>query len=377
LIFFAALFARPGAAQMVGDADTRVYVDDIWSQYPFNLIVKLKSADGSEPRGGDAFCTGQYVGRDLILTAAHCVKYGTGGKVRIESHKGEWTASLVDMGPFALSGAEADPNDYALYRIDDRAGHLKLFSSDPPPFRIEPASHTQTGVSLAGFGGLRRISDMELEQIRRILIALVEQDMRERINSGKSGPLVQMEDVMVSHGSSFANRLERELAIRGIRNIYGDTARLKWSPNCAITSVDANWVGHNCDASQGNSGGAIFYAKQGGYYILGIVSNGKSSFGRDAADGVHSYATKPEKFYGKVQDFATWDLSAFEANEEHDKLARIRFIDGVYESVVKSCDKKKEPADVYEKCVVDGMRFLCNSNGRYADLPRCRDLMKK
>ena len=73
--------------------DKRQYVD--WNSYPYNQIVAFQH---ELPTGGYVQdCTAQYVAKDIILTARHCITKQLGHDNWAEKNKQEYTNRITQI----------------------------------------------------------------------------------------------------------------------------------------------------------------------------------------------------------------------------------------------------------------------------------------
>lgn len=113
---------------------------------------------------GSGFCTGTLIGRDIVLTAAHCVYDNAGRPLPAERitfragyHRGsqiaarsvlKWVAAK-DYVPRAAGGMtpEMIANDVALLRLD-----RDIVSAEADPFRVIEGAADGTQVSVVSYG---------------------------------------------------------------------------------------------------------------------------------------------------------------------------------------------------------------------------------
>jgi len=258
----------------VYNVDKREYVN--WSDYPFNLTLKVLRPG----RPDRTFCTAQYVARDLILTAEHCAKE------KIMSFKN--SDGRVFSARLAASGYFENDTDWALYRALDAAGILGPGAS---PLGVLPRTAIRGGVQIAGFGDLRKLSDQEIEDIRWIIIYLLQTQRKFSLNAAeKQASSTSMNGMWES--------IDSEVARRGMAPIWGDSERLKLSAGCGAVKFDNyKLVAHNCDSVGGNSGAALLVREQDGFKVLGVESSGLETVGKN--DLQSGFAVRTEIFYNQ------------------------------------------------------------------------------
>ena len=140
----------------VGDIDAREYVN--WSESPYNRFVYFESGGG--------VCTAQYVGRDVILTARHCVDddgFTVGSKYRITLHDGSKTyVTLEKYGP-------TKNEDWALLRVNDSNFYMDSY------FDVS-ATEQYIHIENTGFGYMRILSDEEIKYIKQVFTQVKQAD---------------------------------------------------------------------------------------------------------------------------------------------------------------------------------------------------------
>ena len=265
------------ASAYIGDVDKREYVD--WSAAPYNKIVLIK---------GNTFsadwvlvtCTGQYVAPDIILTARHCLIYGStyddyqmiGEKIPIETYDGRETWAVLEKYGRSLA------DDWALLRVTD--GHFfskEYFDYFPDSLKKNDASFP-VNVQIAGFGWLRILTPDEIEKIHKKLL-------EKNMPSYESA-----ENYLDKFYSDFTTLLDgkelKDWDVASGKKRY----RLKADKSCELTGVGAVSVvdranqlvafsyNGNCQTSEGNSGGAAWANDN---QIYGILSRSRTSFDAD------------------------------------------------------------------------------------------------
>ena len=280
--------ASAGVGQVTG-YDSRVPLDGNWqvdgkvlrwTDYPYNLIVGVVLPDGG-------LCTGQYVGRDLILTASHCAE------------RDSMTARTADGRSFTINlfaKGYDNPNagfvtiwakDWALFRITDSKG---LLPQGIMPFDVEPKTPIRDGIWSVGFGAMRVLGDDEIVEIQRIVVSALRAQGRILANPSK---------VDIVQNANIYRAIEA--AFRPPRQpIWDDNDRLKLTPSCRTKKFyNQNLVVHDCDTVQGDSGGALVLEKGGGRYsVIGVHSGGFTTIGKSNKNS--GLATRTELFYKKL-----------------------------------------------------------------------------
>ncbi|MDE6250547.1 MAG: trypsin-like serine protease [Alphaproteobacteria bacterium] len=247
--------------------DKRDYVSN-WCTAPYNKIVAFFPPNpGRNHYYPSPTCTAQYVAKDIILTALHCVYYeGDPQTFQISNCKEpgkRWDAKIISKGPNTVDG------DWALLRIQDPAGYSDDF------FEVSPTTPESSDINNAGWGMIRRLSDEEITEIKNILKKYV-------ANNSNSLSL----DAMYEHVKQQINI--DEPALSGKDNY---PKQLKANTQCAITGThDKEWCANpysnpetcqqmqryfdaTCNTQHGNSGGPYFLNNT----LYGIVSRGMTN----------------------------------------------------------------------------------------------------
>jgi hypothetical protein len=214
--------------------DTREYVD--WNAAPYNRYVRIVH-DGST-------CTGQFVSKNIILTASHCIHGST--PYEIQTSNGAKDSAVVIGQSNLVRGGDAD---YAL---------LKTSSYESPVWFDDIGDASQTGrLSLVGFGNLKIMSDDEIRRARQEYENLFG-------NDDKNVPNIKWE----SNNMAFIQRLYNNID----RMIIFDDKNLKKS-ECEYRDHGA-YIGSGCLSYHGNSGGGAYVAPQ---RLIGVVSESDMS----------------------------------------------------------------------------------------------------
>lgn len=265
------------ASAYIGDVDKREYVD--WSAEPYNKIVLIKgntfSADWVS-----VTCTGQYVAPDIILTARHCLIYGSayddyqmiGEKIPIETYDGRETWVVLEKYGKSLA------DDWALLRVTNgRFFSNEYFNYFPDSLKRNDARFP-VDVQIAGFGWLRILTPDEIAKIRKKLL-------EKNMPSYESA-----ENYLDKFYDEFTTLLDgkelKDWDVASGKKRY----RLKADKSCELTGVgDISVVDRanqlvafsyngNCQSSEGNSGGAAWTNDN---QVYGILSRSRTSFDAD------------------------------------------------------------------------------------------------
>lgn len=272
----------------VGSVDERIYVN--WDEYPYNQIVSF------EPK--TFACTAQYVARDIILTARHCITYKKtfdnyeqiGKQFEIKLHDGRKTHVTLEK-----YGYDQESGDWALLRVTDS----NFFSSN---FFDLSAEDKTLNVTNAGFGYLRIISDDEIKKLKKIF----EQTAKEHkmSQSNHADLIAQAQQAINAAGIPNLVDLTDEARLCFVANQPGTVCdmnvRLKAHIGCKLTKTNKknSTISNTCDAMQGNSGGPYF----SGNTIYGICSRGYDTF-KDSKNGAAT-AVAPSQIWKNLRQMS-------------------------------------------------------------------------
>ncbi|MDR2412625.1 MAG: trypsin-like serine protease [Rickettsiales bacterium] len=198
LLAFAIFLYIPAHAG-TGSIDKRVYVDD-WSQPPYNQIVLFLSSKGQ--------CTAQYVAKDIILTAMHCLNHQQ--KIyRFQRADGSYgQAELLKHG----TKNNEIYDDYALLRVIDSNAYSTVW--------FDMAEQAAVGkVINAGFGWMRILNDDEVKKAREIFGEVIREQ----------SPPVFFKEVYKS--------IKLDLEIAGIKPFREEFPKLKADTSCEIKAL--------------------------------------------------------------------------------------------------------------------------------------------
>lgn len=269
LIFLSCASAYAG----VGDIDQREYVD--WSKYPYNQIVYFRPQQY-------ATCTAQYVAKDIILTARHCItsnyehdNYQNIGKTyEIQLYDGRTTNVILEQYGKDIS------QDWALLRISDP----NFFSNNY--FNVHNTTK-YLSVTNAGFGYMRILSNDEIQQIKQIFTNQI----------GDQNRFIDFDTVLEQvqqkiQAANIPNLDDWDYSINGYRLKADTTCHLFNQQN------DDDTISTTCDAWGGNSGGVYF----SGNTLYGICSYGADSW----VDKYNTdHAVSPKLYYKPLQEMIT------------------------------------------------------------------------
>lgn len=310
----------------VGSIDERKYVD--WNSYPYNQIVYFFTREYGT-------CTAQYVAKDIILTARHCITKDTdfdnnkhiGELFTIKLHDGRKTQIKLEK-----YGHDFASDDWALLRVKD----TNFFSNNA--FTVSSQSKILT-VTNAGFGYMRILKDNEIKKLKQIFKKNAKQHGLSKTNFlNLIVPSVQ--DTKANGIPPLIDWTDETTQCLTGANPDDCTLeyKLKAHIDCKLIEIDSKdkIISSDCDAMQGNSGGPYFANNT----IYGIVSRGRDSF-KDTRYG-NELAVTPSLIWKNLQNILlentntiqtiqvteTSDISEQELHRrEHDLTERAKNID--------------------------------------------------
>jgi len=260
LSFVIALACTP-AIGGVGNTDNRYYVSDSdWAKPPYNSFVRVREFIGSE----GYTCTGQYIAKNLILSAGHCTEGGPTEFRAINYKKQEFKIKLLETKYKDMH----EVGDWAIFLIEDPQYYGDAFFDPTKPERT-------TKVINAGYGYVRILKEEELNTIREILgdATLAESDKT------FDNMLKDFEDALSKKGLSLwlITQDTDRLKASECNIVFEDCSR---NPTAACNGQYLSRAGKypdilatTCDNWQGNSGGG---------YVTGNKLYGVCSYGVDS-----------------------------------------------------------------------------------------------
>ena len=280
-----------GAYAIVGSIDHREYVN--WADYPNVLQFGIRYGNGI-----DSYCTAQYVGGDLVLTAAHCLDDGR-SDYAIKNNNGDiFDVYLENKGRYNSS---INNDDWALLRVKNQNGFSKKVFYKPKVLSRDAV------VSSIGFGALRILSD---EEIKLLNTEIRQRGCKDRIRSC----LKEYDDFLVNHGydkiSSWdADRLKADKNCRILVNTDCFDLCYFGKSECKTTCRERNitispegqrngLLASTCDTWGGNSGGP--YIDNSDNTLVAIVESGIAGY--YFGDNAWNYATSSKNFYTALMD---------------------------------------------------------------------------
>ena len=242
-MFFAWVFCMPGVAG-VGNVDSRFYVDkQMWATAPYKNFVHLYgwlSNTGSS-------CTAQYVSKNIIVSAGHCLK--DNARYEVHNYAGDKIdLMLLETG---YKGVLEEDGDWAVFLVKDP----KYYSDSFFNLKVPNVENTSIGVLNAGWGFVRVLEDWEIQKIQEILPTIDNRLDRKE----------------------FFRILDEKLVEANIRPIRETMVQSLKASECMISAhrynnVSPDVLPSTCDSWQGNSGGG--YVARGGNDLYGVCSFG-------------------------------------------------------------------------------------------------------
>ena len=242
-MFFAWVFCVPGFAG-VGDHDSRFYVDNqMWATEPYKNFVHLH---GWLSNVGSS-CTAQYVSKNIIVSAGHCLK--DNARYEAQNYAGKKIdLMLLETG---YRGILEENGDWAVFLVKDPQYYSDSFFN----MKVPNVENTSIDVLNAGWGFVRVLEDWEIQKIQEILPTIDSRLDRQ----------------------AFFRALDEKLSEANISPIRETMVQSLKASECMVSShrynnVSSDVLPSTCDSWQGNSGGG--YVAKGGNDLYGVCSFG-------------------------------------------------------------------------------------------------------
>ena len=259
---FIAVFWTINVFAGVGSVDGRQMVEtEEWCR-DFPYIVRFHDSGYA--------CTAQYVAKNIILTAAHCVRHGENTGIR--NCKGSfYKVKLHSKSDFNKVGDV----DWALYVVEDEMGYLDSEKSIPS-VGGGFASDGITTVTNLGFGFVRVLDNEDLAIIRSVIEA-------DNYETGKLSEAIN--DALEADGrmpfNGDGNNLKKHVGCKVLSLDKAEKCDFIVDPDyceghyfyVAEEDKEKKFMKSTCDTWSGNSGGGFF--NDG--HVLGVVSSGEAA----------------------------------------------------------------------------------------------------
>jgi hypothetical protein len=203
------------AAQTI---DKREYVD--WNLPEYQKIVLFYPTK-------DSICTAQYVDRNIILTAMHCLHHKT------KRYKFKRSDGRVGTATLLKHGVKNDNtyDDWALLQVDGMKNESEVWFDIADTARLGPIEN-------AGFGWMRIVSDEEIQKMKEIFDEIKE----------SAGKFVSFRDV--------EEEISKRMRKSGIKKLeeFGKDAKLKHDGTCKIQRLKeiSKLITHQIDGCYSN-----------------------------------------------------------------------------------------------------------------------------
>ncbi|MBP5363838.1 MAG: trypsin-like serine protease [Alphaproteobacteria bacterium] len=258
-----------------GSVDNRRRADWSLPEYS-NIVFFIRKTD----KGSRVVCTAQYVDKDIILTARHCItdydEFDNNEKVgsvyTIRLNDGRETKVIAEK-----YGRTYDTDDWAFLRVIDS----NFYSNDY--FDVQDKTVARP-VQNAGFGFLAILDKKKLERVKQVFEEIAEADNLTKFFEiyDKAKGILLAEDIKLDDWDESK-----------------DMYPLKVDMNCEIKDNKGDildYIFHaTCDAFQGNSGGPYFFGNK----LYGIVSRTVNTFD-DRTD--YGFGVRNERFVSTLND---------------------------------------------------------------------------
>ena len=295
-MFCAWVFCVPGVAG-VGDYDNRFYVDkQMWATEPYKNFVHLKSILGNIYYS----CTAQYVSKNIIISAGHCLK--DNAKYEAVNYEGKTIALSLLKTDYSEGQAFHTTGDWAIFLVQDPKYYSDSFFTTTIP-SVDAGS---IDVLNAGWGYVRVIEDWEVPKIKAVIASIdkkLKPDMffeilKQKLDDAGIEPL---EEKTVTR----LKASECKIVFEDCSRLRQDDARVQriCDNRYSLRKSKAfpNVLATTCDTWQGNSGGGI--VSKDGKNVYGVCSFGAYGIGEFADDTNFAYFASTEQFANYANKF--------------------------------------------------------------------------
>ena len=274
----------------IGEVDKRFYPD--WNQYPYSNYVRIQTENH--------IGTGQFVSPRHILTNKHVanccgvtdedciielsnkVTNSKGDKVH-EAKKAKLIATSggLDKCAFDADRDRFTGKDWAVLEITDA-----LFLHDY--FQLGDTMPGLSGLTRAGFGGLRVLTDQDVRFLKESLVEYFrdykqynEADVNVNVNRGTH---IQNFIQLDNYEARF-----KEKTGSNFKDLFLDSHKLKAIKDCQIKKIDTeggkNIVINDCYGWSGDSGSALINSSNS---VAALFNSAQLVFGTTEASGVNT-----------------------------------------------------------------------------------------
>lgn len=267
-------------AEMIGHGiDRRRYVSETeMKTVPFNSIVHL-----------DDSATGTFIAPGLVLTCNHCIE-------------GRDFINVVTTDGTDFTGSKFQSTVQAEH-LD--AGLVSTDGFDVPYLDISPEESVGTPVKLAGYGGLKVLTNDELKIVKKVYQQVLH-NLKQK-NEDITGINLMIEVELELRKYACKTDTQKDCVHCAYPQcIFNDGDNLKVQDDCHITGYDEQFMHVDCTASIGYSGAAIL--RRDDNKIVGIVSNGIPTIGVNKNADIR--VARPKYYYDGVQKMRDIALQA-------------------------------------------------------------------
>lgn len=347
-VFAVPTFVGAGFCGIVGNTDGRYEVtNSMWAQEPYKKFVHLESHvynfGGASISDHMQDCSAQYIAKNLILSAGHCVisSYDASDIIsyNANNYKGEsFSLTLLDS---QYSGTD-EGADWALFLVDDSKYYSDSF------FNIKTPS-ANTEVINAGWGSVRILTDSELEQIRQL-----------------------SKDIKDYGAEDYYAVLNSRMAAKGMKPLKETTKTLKAS-NCEIVFDNSRQLPHSkkfpdilgttCNAWQGNSGGG--YVSLDGSYLYGVAAFNYVGYIEFDETRYNNYMSSARQFIDTVQRYKNqYDTSLANTSSNVGRAAVARSGTNLRQTINRVTNNlKQKSGDALEQGIENSKARVSNLSG--------------
>ncbi|GHT57900.1 hypothetical protein FACS18945_3140 [Bacteroidia bacterium] len=300
--------------------DMREYVD--WNTAPYNSIVQVAILEGGH-------CTGTMTTGKKILTAAHCGKsLEAAGQMRFINH----LRTIYKAEKFITGEGVANSRDWSIISVKDP-------NNQTPSIRISSHLSGDADVKTVGFGGMKILSDKEIQQVRKAYVKYLDNsegfDMSSRISRFIAFFNSEL-DVYAYYADTDYIKFKNSDEYKAVSDIFLSDANNLKSSNCNVSFNSSNILSASkCQNWGGDSGGPMLYKDESGTWnLVGINVTGFYQISNNKND--HAAAGKTVAVSAFRNAYIDFNRNAVQVNPYYKRL----FEAGKYSDAISEIKKE-------------------------------------